>query len=169
MVLRVCYGGKSEFFMRLILNALFLTFMTSALACTPKIGDDCLLGADCSSKGDRVCDTSLPGGYCTVLSCNTDSCPDDGVCVLFQSSVPGCIYNDRATSRTARTYCMAFCEDDSDCRDGYVCLDPKAEPLRASILDSNQGKKVCTVRPTAATINPSSQEPVCLPGTPSSQ
>jgi hypothetical protein len=118
--------------------------------CTPKIGASCSLSTDCSPSGDRVCDTSQPRGYCTVLNCTNDSCPDKAVCVSFQSSVPGCSYNDyQAPARTGVAFCMEHCKENSDCRtgDGYICADPEGPPWNASILDNNVSQGVCIVGP----------------------
>ncbi|HKO50071.1 MAG TPA: hypothetical protein VJV79_20210, partial [Polyangiaceae bacterium] len=39
-----------------------------ALGCTPKIGDDCSVSTNCSTTGDRLCDITQPGGYCTKFN-----------------------------------------------------------------------------------------------------
>src|SRR5215467_3309463 len=97
----------------------FLLFLLLALAgCTPSIGDKCTLSTDCSIRGDRLCDTSQPGGYCTIFNCRGNLCPDEAACVLFNAAVQGCAYSDRAPSRTGRTFCIAQCQSESDCRDG---------------------------------------------------
>jgi hypothetical protein len=122
----------------------------AATGCTPKIGDKCVLSTDCSQQGTLLCDTSQPAGYCTQLNCTNGSCPNNAVCVEFQSSVPGCAYNDyQSPSRTGRTFCMAHCSSPSDCRqsDGYTCADPRLAPWNASILDNNQSQSVCIVGP----------------------
>ena len=126
--------------------------------CTPSIGDKCVLSTDCSIRGDRLCDTSQIGGYCTVFNCNTNSCPDEAVCVLFHGSVQGCGYDDRAVSRTARTFCMAKCTTNSDCRDGYECAKPTLPPWQGIVLDDDQSKAVCIVTPTAVTGSDTSHE-----------
>jgi hypothetical protein len=77
--------------------------------CTPVIGDSCVLSTDCASDGTRVCDTSEPGGYCTVLNCTGNAlgavCPDYAVCIDFQPNVPGCPANVRSPSRTSYSEC----------------------------------------------------------------
>jgi hypothetical protein len=139
--------------------------------CTPSIGDKCVLSTDCSIRGERLCDTSQPGGYCTIFNCRANLCPDEATCVMFHAAVPGCSYNDRAGgvgSRVARTFCVAHCEADGDCRAGYVCADPRKDPWRATILDDDQGKRVC-IPPDLAKSSTSSQVddvPVCKPGGP---
>lgn len=54
-----------------------------------------------------MCDTSQPGGYCTVTPCETNSCPEEAVCIEFP---------DRSH------YCMFRCESGSDCRGDYQCV-----------------------------------------------
>ena len=113
------------------------------LGCQPSIGDKCVLSTDCSLRGERLCDTSQPGGYCTVFNCRANQCPEESACVMFQPNVPGCAYNDRAWQRTGRNFCMVRCESDGDCRAGYVCADPRAVPWSGFILDDDQNQRVC--------------------------
>ncbi len=58
-----------------------------ALGCTPKIGDDCTVSTNCSTTGDRLCDVTQPGGYCTTFNCEPGSCPEDSVCVNFGTTL----------------------------------------------------------------------------------
>ncbi len=94
-----------------------------------------------------MCDTAQPGGYCTVLNCignAVSACPDNAVCVEFQSAVPGCPYDDyQSPSRTGISFCMQQCGSNSDCRGGYVCADPLSPPWSAAILDNDQNQSVC--------------------------
>jgi hypothetical protein len=125
-----------------------LATLPALAGCTPHIGDKCVLSTDCSVQGTLVCDTSQPNGYCTQLNCVHQSCPANSLCAMFQSSVPGCAYDDyQAPSRTGRSFCMENCNQDSDCRqsDGYVCADPKDAPWNGAILDDNQSQRVCIV------------------------
>jgi hypothetical protein len=122
----------------------------SVAGCTPEIGDKCAVSTDCSIRGDRLCDTSQPGGYCTQLNCSGNGCADEAACVLFDSAIPGCGYDDRSGprgSRIARSFCMAQCESNGDCRTGYVCADPRTFPWNAIILDDNQAKRTCLAAP----------------------
>src|SRR5579883_335706 len=156
---------------------------SAAVGCTPSIGDKCTLSTDCSIQGNRVCDTSQPSGYCTVLGCTPDTCPDNAACVQLGASVPGCPYNDyNAPSRVGSTLCMKTCNSSSDCRqgDGYVCADlcptasgasaacdPNANPWHAVPLDMSRSRKVCIVpQPvTSPPASPSSVDAqVCSPG-----
>lgn len=127
-----------------------LALSLGVFSCTPKIGDKCTLSTDCSVSGDRLCDTSQPGGYCTQFNCTGNTCPDDAACVLFNASIPGCGFDDRNGSfgaRTARAFCIAQCSSDSDCRPGYLCADPRTAPWSGLILDDNQTKRTCVTIP----------------------
>jgi hypothetical protein len=71
--------------------------------------------------------------------------------VTFDVALPGCLYNDyEAPARTSTTLCLEHCQSDSDCRssEGYVCIDPRAPPVSARIVDDNQNQKVCVVAAT---------------------
>jgi hypothetical protein len=114
--------------------------------CGEEIGDSCSLSSDCSPDGDRICDTSSVGGYCTILGCDFDSCPEESTCVRFFSgtfqnracvaatedkgSAPTddcdldevCTLEGRCAPRANEIrYCMKTCGSSSDCRDGYEC------------------------------------------------
>jgi len=80
--------------------------------CSAEIGDECSANVDCSTNGDRACDTSAPGGYCTILDCRANSCPEEAMCVAWDEGV------------AERTFCMRHCGSDSDCRGGYQCFKP---------------------------------------------
>jgi hypothetical protein len=124
------------------------------LGCAPTIGDKCTLSTDCSIQGTRVCDTSQPNGYCTVLSCTANTCPDNAACVQIAASLPGCSYDDYgAPSRLGRAMCMKTCTTLSDCRqaEGYVCASPQSPGM--IILDSNQSSRMCMFR--SASFDPS--------------
>ena len=144
---------------------LFLAFAVSVLGvcgCTPSIGDACNLSTDCSVRGDRVCDSSQPLGYCTIRNCGGNSCPENAACVLFNAAPAGCPYDDRAPGRTARSFCMVSCQADKNCREGYICADPKGDPWRALILDDAQDKRVCIPSSKQTSVSPtSSTPPVC--------
>lgn len=151
-----------------------LAFLAGIAACTPEIGDKCQVSTDCSVRGDRLCDTSQPGGYCTQLNCGGGACADEASCVLFGSAIPGCGFDDRSGpfgSRVARSFCMAKCESNGDCRDGYVCADPRSFPWNAVILDDDQNKRSCLAIPLegqdAGSAARVSTAPVCGPTAPS--
>ena len=99
---------------RLRTTFLAATLLFGLVGCKPSVGDSCNLSTDCSVTGDRLCDTSMPGGYCTIFDCNPDACPDTSACVEFHPGQP----------RFARRFCLATCGSPSDCRPGYVCVEP---------------------------------------------
>ena len=110
--------------MRRSRRALLALVAASALvgtACAPEIGDDCKTSLDCSVNGDRFCDSSAPGGYCTVIGCDPDTCPDGALCVEWRYE----------PSRTSESWCMKSCGNGGDCRGGrYACVhegDPELE------------------------------------------
>ncbi len=102
----------------LALNAL-------VLGCSPQIGDSCAISTDCSSQGDRLCDTTQPSGYCTIFNCEPGDCPNEAICVAFDSNIsraPECA-DPQGTSRLQRTFCLKKCRKDTGCRMGYECAD----------------------------------------------
>jgi hypothetical protein len=115
--------------------------------CTPVIGDSCTLSTDCASDGTRVCDTSEPGGFCTVLNCTGNElgslCPDNALCVEFFPNVQGCPLDVRSPARTSISECRNTCGNDSDCRTDYFCRSPLAPPWSARILDTEQTATIC--------------------------
>jgi hypothetical protein len=70
-------------------NRLVLLVLAAALAvlgaCGKEIGDACVIPADCSPNGDRICidATATTDGYCTIQGCDFSTCPDESVCVRF--------------------------------------------------------------------------------------
>ena len=129
-----------------------------AFGCTPHIGDSCTVSTDCSAAGDRLCDVTQPGGYCTVFNCEPDTCPDNAICVNFGaafSPVNGCMAS-QGNSPYERSFCMAACNSDGDCRGGYICqdLDPGSTSnfIGGVASDAARHSAVCAVKPTAAPI-----------------
>ena len=95
----------------LLLGSLALVALNG---CKNHIGDGCGNSTDCSVTGERQCDLSQPGGYCTIFSCDPDTCPE-GACVEWRF-IP---------SRTAETWCMKTCGNTGDCgRREYSCVFP---------------------------------------------
>lgn len=114
-------------------------------ACGKEIGDECSVSTDCSSDGDRFCDSSSPSGYCTIIGCDTGSCPEEAVCVRFFTDTQSdrvcdqaledreedrctadefCTLAGACVPRNAELrFCMRTCGSDGDCRDGYECRD----------------------------------------------
>lgn len=87
---------------------LFVALLAFAAgACTSQIGDECVTSSDCTAQERRTCDTSAPGGYCTIFDCTQNSCSKEAVCVDFGEV----------------SACMRRC-DQRDCprdSEGYVC------------------------------------------------
>jgi hypothetical protein len=110
--------------------------------CSPKIGDKCTVSTDCSIQGDRLCDPTQPGGYCTVFNCEPNKCPDEAVCVAFNE--PSCS-SPALSRRFQRTFCMLVCESNDDCRAGYTCVNTAGDPVRQVVDVNPQSTKVCTV------------------------
>jgi hypothetical protein len=114
-----------------------------ASACGKKIGDGCKTNIDCAQDGTRICDLSMPGGYCTQDGCDETSCPSESICVRFfsqkYSAAPGPDGECRADqllvacgatpdvelccvpTASERRYCAEKCGNDGDCRGGYLC------------------------------------------------
>lgn len=105
--------GRLRMSRSFILSLLMLLGSVVA-GCQPDIGDSCGSSRDCSPTGERQCDLAQPGGYCTILGCDPDTCPDGTICVEWRF-VP---------SRTAETWCMKPCSDDGNCRVAYLCALP---------------------------------------------
>lgn len=119
-------------------------------ACQPEIGDSCSNASDCSVQEQRTCDTTYPGGYCTLLGCDANTCPEEAACVAFQSVVsvaPECA-SFQARPRLQRRVCMRACSGDDDCRGGYRCVDlSRSNPWGATVVDEGARGKVCTLPP----------------------
>jgi len=147
-----------------------------AIGCSKEIGDECVVSSDCSSSGDRFCDTSSRGGYCTIQGCDYNTCPDEAVCVRFftgsfsnkpcDPTVPhdeaGCTLDELCSlvgscvPRSAEIrFCMRKCGSDGDCRDGYECrdipdmIDHGGEPVLfpGTIVNESTAPKFCATAP----------------------
>lgn len=147
-----------------------------AVGCGKEIGDECIIASDCSPNGDRQCDTSSAGGYCTVQGCDYNTCPEEAVCIRFftghfENRCCGddcdpatkvtcsldelCSLEGHCVPRSAEIrYCMRRCDSNDDCRDGYECRDLElmkaygGEPVLApgATIDPN-GPKFCAAAP----------------------
>ena len=107
-------------------------------ACGSEIGDACQLASDCDPDGDRVCLRSTVdgqpdvGGYCTVVGCDPDTCPDEAVCVRFYA---GAFQNkdcDPATEDTDDPTTPDVIEGTDACSLDEACSVQKKCALRAS-------------------------------------
>jgi hypothetical protein len=142
-------------------------FALIGLSCAPQIGDECETSVDCSQGGERLCDITQPGGYCTIFNCEPGDCPDDSVCVVFgaePSALPACNQGD-GLSRFARSFCMASCGSNSDCRSGYDCIDvgDASNPWAALVVDHGESGKICIPPPMSAPV-PESRAESGVPG-----
>ncbi|MFT3695014.1 MAG: hypothetical protein QM831_17890 [Kofleriaceae bacterium] len=123
--------------------------LVAASGCGYQIGDSCIVSSDCQADGTRVCDLTQREGYCTIIGCDYDTCPDNSECVAFFSgggwankpcdpttedkpsggtndcSVDElCSLENQCVPRSSETrYCMKTCDSDADCRDHYECRD----------------------------------------------
>lgn len=147
-------------------------------ACGDEIGDSCSLASDCSPNGDRICDTTSSGGYCTIQGCDATSCPDGSACIRFYTgsfanltcdpatedvSTDACAVDERCNLAGACVpraseirYCMKTCGSSGDCRGGYECRDLElmkahgGEPvLGDGQLVSESSPKFCAMAPAA--------------------
>ncbi len=138
----------------------------SFCACVPKIGDDCVTDRDCSQQNDRLCDTTQPGGYCTLANCDPFSCPEkESVCVAFNStrSSVGLCDNPSQPSPHLRSFCMATCGTSSQCRPGYACVDLSEDnPLGAEIIEEHpESTRVCLMAESIPDIDSDHPDDFC--------
>lgn len=149
----------------------------AALAgCAPAIGDECTTSADCSQSGERLCDVTQLNGYCTIFNCEPGGCPDEAVCVVFnsqESTVPECADASRL-SRFQRSFCMATCDSNDDCRSGYTCTNLRRpdNPWSAIVVDPGPGR-VCLETPRTTRrideLDPPRSGEVCAPPPPEAE
>jgi hypothetical protein len=129
---------------RLVLVLSLVAVLAVFGACGKEIGDGCIISTDCSPNGDRVCDPSSFGGYCTIQGCDVSTCPGESACIRFftgsfsnkecdhdpehpadDSKPPRvcsldelCALNDHCVARSSEVrFCMRKCGSSSDCRD----------------------------------------------------
>jgi hypothetical protein len=116
--------------------------VTLALSgCGRSIGDQCQLNTDCSPNGDRTCDLSQPGGYCTVEGCDQTSCPSDSACMRF--------FPVQFLS-TDTKLCDPACED---------AVPQTAPAVACTIADSPSAPTVCN----GASTDACADDEVCIP------
>lgn len=142
-----------------------LGFAAFTFACQPDIGDSCALHSDCSQTGDRICDPTFPGGYCTIFNCEPGTCPSEAVCVAFYttpSERQECA--DPTDRRFERTFCMKTCTGDGDCRGGYQCKDYSRSDNEVAAVVVERGSynpRVCTISPPTAARGDAGSVNVC--------
>jgi hypothetical protein len=130
------------------LGPFLFAFVALLAGCQPDIGDSCSVDSECSQTRERICDTSQPGGYCTIFGCDPSSCPaDESICIGFAnvlSTAPGCESLNRS-SPYARNFCMKTCNDRGDCRGGYDCVDMAQDnPWGAEVIQrSPRNTRIC--------------------------
>ena len=122
-----------------------LSLFPFVTGCIAEIGDECAGDVDCSQNMDRNCDTSQPGGYCLVVTCGPDECPEEAVCVEFTTPCPLDMEEEDCQliePNRGRRFCLRHCRRNSHCRGKYTCIEP--EDLSAIIIDFDTNKtKVC--------------------------
>lgn len=131
-----------------LLAAAVLLAALGAVGCKPEIGDDCQVSTDCSNIGDRLCDTTQPGGYCTIFNCEPGTCPEEAICIAFKTDISQSCPDPQGGVRYQRTFCMRSCEEEDDCRGGYDCIDMNNpnNPWGADVIESgNVDGRVCVV------------------------
>lgn len=147
-------------------SALFVVALLAA-GCSPKIGDECSTALDCSALGDRLCDITQPGGYCTQFGCQADGCPEEAACIVFHSEIdPACSdVSAGKFGRFSQTFCMRTCEASSDCRGGYACLRPadRSAVLLDKKKDDPANVRICVAIATVAET-PDVAPGICSPG-----
>jgi len=139
--------------------AIFALFCLSA-GCAEKIGDSCTISTDCSSAGDRTCDRiNSPGGYCTIIGCAHDSCPEEAVCVRFY------VIGNASQECTAGA-AMSQCGEGEKCSPAGGCIpvntegcDPAQED-RAGGTDNCDSGEACTL--AGACVPSSAERTFCM-------
>jgi hypothetical protein len=154
----------------MLLSGALLLSLSALAGCAPKIGDACSVSTDCSATGGRLCDSTQPGGYCTLFNCEPGSCPSEAICVAFKAhpSQAAACADPQGSARLERTFCMAKCSKNSDCRAGYACIDMNVRnnPFGAVVVEhgADKGKvdgRVCAVPLSGAPVSADADTAVC--------
>src|SRR5579863_6385169 len=136
--------------------ALVIAFVAiSTAACGSQIGDSCQTATDCDPNGNRICDISQPGGYCTIVGCDETTCPSEAACIR---TFP---------VQFLSTRCDPFCED-RQCQspaDGGARSDagtdgalPTCEPICPQDSTPTSTNETCPNGPT----NDCTADEICL-------
>jgi len=110
--------------------------------CGKEIGDACIVGSDCSPNGDRLCDPSSVGGYCTIQGCDYSTCPEEAACVRFFT---GSFLN--RTCDPAKT--AALCsKDPADCCSldelcSIMTIEGEAEDIKGHCVPRSSEVRYC--------------------------
>jgi hypothetical protein len=143
---------------------LALVSALAVLGCKPEIGDECSVSTDCSNVGDRLCDSTQPGGYCTIFNCEPGTCPEEAVCIAFYTSDSLVCRDPQEEPRLRRTFCLRSCEGNGDCRGGYSCenLAAKGNPWGAELVEfGGPSGRVCVVPYSGAKLPDSPNTEIC--------
>lgn len=136
--------------------------------CQPDIGDPCQVPSDCSLRGDRLCDTTQPGGYCTKFNCEPGGCPKEAVCVAYNSvlSGVGACADRQGGRRLLRTFCLKSCKSHGDCRSQYECIDiAPGNPWQAEVVEfGNVNTRVCALPFDGEMIPDDRPGDICISG-----
>lgn len=159
-----------------------IVLVALAAGCGKEIGDPCIVSTDCTNGGgfygqtstqNRIClSGSESGGYCSIMGCDYNTCPQEATCIRFFTGqfanrtcgmASDCSLDELCDLQghcvprsTEIRYCMRSCKSDGDCRDGYECRDlPRmiadgGEPVLAPGVPIDQNApKFCASKPPA--------------------
>ncbi len=101
----------------------FAAVVLACPACTPDIGDSCLVHSDCSQMGDRICEPNFPGGYCTIFNCEPGTCPSEADCVAFYSAPSSSSENLACADPTERRFQRTLRRSNGEIRSGFALGD----------------------------------------------
>lgn len=158
------------------LPPIFLLLVLGA-GCGREIGDSCAVSSDCDpDNGERQCDRSSEGGYCTIQGCDFNTCPEEAACIRFftgsftnkkcepsteDRGTDDCSFDElcsivgNCVPRSAEVrFCMKTCGSSGDCRGGYECRDLAlmaqhgGEPVHApGVVFGPDSPKFCAAAP----------------------
>jgi len=105
---------QKDWYLPLFLLAL-VTLLFAGCGAGPSqgVGAACSTGEDCGGRTTAACILRWPAGYCTEFDCSLGSCPSGSHCVT------GITFPDVQID----AFCLATCQENSDCRQGYRCTE----------------------------------------------